>query len=182
MTAKSNPQNPPNDFVLVGAGEKFREEICDMIGDSQLFSSLPWHEIEALARYVQCYEIKPGTVVFKEGDSGSFMCLLVKGRVEIFKEAQRGRQQKLVCISRGKTVGEMAMIDNEPRSATCIAKEGSVVLILSRQSYEAIIKDHPALAVQILSRIARQLSQRMRGLNGQLVEYLGQDQSEQECE
>lgn len=181
-TVSANTQSSADGFLLMGAGEKFREDICDMIADTMLFASLPWNDVDALSRYVQCYEVKAGTTLFREGDAGSFLCLLVKGRVEIYKEADRGRQRRLVCITRGKTVGEMSLIDNEPRSATCIVKEESVVLVLSRQSYETIIKEHPHLALQIVSRIARQMSQRMRGLNGQLVEYLGQEQSSSECE
>lgn len=160
-------------FKLMGAGAAFKEEICEMIADSKIFMDLDWKDIEALANYVQCYEVGAGTIVFKEGDPGSYMCLLVKGEVEIFKYDQNGKPHRIVQISRGRTVGEMSIIDGEPRSATCIASQASVLLVLTKDSYARIIHDRPVLAVHILSRIAKLVSQRLRGVSGQLVEYLG---------
>ena len=157
----------------MGAGAAFKEEICDMIADTRLFADFDWKDIEGLAGYVQCYQVAAGTIVFKEGDPGSYMCLLVKGEVEIFKTDQDGEAHRIVQITRGKTVGEMSIIDGEPRSATCIASQQSVLLLLTKDHYARIIKERPGLAVQILSKLAKLMSQRLRGVSGQLVEYLG---------
>ena len=162
-----------NSFKLMGAGAAFKEQICEMIADSRLFMDLDWNDIEAMANYVQCYEVSAGTIIFKEGDPGSYMCLLVKGEVEVFKYDEQGKPHRIVQISRGRTVGEMSIIDGEPRSATCIASQASVILLLTKDSYARMIHDKPVLAVHILSRIAKLVSQRLRGASGQLVEYLG---------
>ena len=160
-------------FTLMGAGAAFKEEICDMIAESRLFMDLEWKDIEALANYVQCYQVGAGTIIFKEGDPGSYMCLLVKGEVEIFKYDHDGKPHRIVLITHGKTVGEMSIVDGEPRSATCIASKESVLLVLTKDSYARIIHDRPVLAVHILTRLAKLVSQRLRGASGQLVEYLG---------
>lgn len=160
-------------FTLMGAGAGFKEEICEMIADSRLFMDLDWKDIEALAGYVQCYQVSAGTIIFKEGDPGSYMCLLVKGEVEIFKCDQEGKPHRIVQIQRGKTVGEMSIVDGEPRSATCIASQPSVLLLLTKDSYNRMIHDRPVLAVHILSKLAKLVSQRLRGVSGQLVEHLG---------
>ena len=162
-----------NSFKLMGAGAAFKVQICEMIADSRLFMDLDWNDIEAMANYVQCYEVSAGTIIFKEGDPGSYMCLLVKGEVEVFKYDEQGKPHRIVQISRGRTVGEMSIIDGEPRSATCIASQASVILLLTKDSYARMIHDKPVLAVHILSRIAKLVSQRLRGASGQLVEYLG---------
>jgi CRP-like cAMP-binding protein len=101
------------------------------------------------------------------------MCLLIQGGVEIYKADAGGWLRELVTITRGNTIGEMSIIDHEPRSATCITKEDSLVLILSRQNYEKVLKEHPTLAVQLLSRIAKLLSQRLRTQNGQMADFIG---------
>lgn len=163
-----------NDFQLVGAGAAFKEEICEMIADTQLFSDFDWKDIEALAGYMQCYETPAGTVVFEEGDAGSYMCLLVKGQIEILKSDQDGQLHRMVLITRGKTIGEMSIVDGEPRSATCVAAEDSVLLLLTKDNYARIIHDRPVLAVHILAKLAKLMSQRLRGVSGQLVEYLDQ--------
>jgi len=161
-----------NDFELMGAGAAFKEEICDMISEAQLFADFEWKDIESLANYVQCYRIAAGTTVFKEGDAGSYMCLLVKGEVEVLKSGQDGKLHRIVLVMRGKTVGEMSIIDGEPRSATCIATQPSVLLLLTKDNFARIIHDRPGLAVHILAKLAKLMSQRLRGVSGQLVEYL----------
>ncbi|GAB3548600.1 hypothetical protein GCM10027343_29190 [Noviherbaspirillum agri] len=163
-------------FELMGAGAAFRDEICDMIADTQLFSDFDWKDIQALAAYVQCYQVAAGTVVFNEGDAGSYMCLLVKGEVDILKNDHEGVPRRIVNVTRGKTIGEMSIIDGEPRSATCIASQESVLLLLTKENYQRIIKEKPVLAVHILARLAKLMSQRLRGASGQLVEFLGQEQ------
>ena len=167
------PSRVVDSFKLVGAGAAFKDEICEMIADSRLFMDLDWKDVDALANYMQCYQVGAGTIVFKEGEPGSYMCLLVKGEVEIFKYDQDGKPHRIVQITRGKTVGEMSIVDGEPRSATCIASQESVLLLLTKDSYNRIIHDRPALAVHILTRLAKLMSQRLRGASGQLVEYLG---------
>jgi CRP/FNR family cyclic AMP-dependent transcriptional regulator len=159
-------------FRLMGAGTAFRQEICDMIAETHLFADAGWHDIKSLSGYVQCYEVAAGTTVFKEGDAGNYMCLVIKGQIEILKEDSEGKLRRIVLITRGKTVGEMSIIDGESRSATCLATHDSVLLLLTKDNYTKIIKERPALALDILSRLAKLMSQRLRGLSGQLVEYL----------
>lgn len=159
-------------FQLMGAGAAFKEEVCEMIADTQLFADFEWRDIEAMSNYVQCYQVTAGTVVFKEGDAGNYMCLLIKGEVEILKDDQEGKPRRIVAVTHGKTVGEMSIIDGEPRSATCVASQDSVLLLLTKDNYARIIKDRPILAVHILSKLAKLMSQRLRGASGQLVEYL----------
>ncbi|MFZ6873110.1 Crp/Fnr family transcriptional regulator [Undibacterium sp. Di27W] len=159
-------------FRLVGIGSGFKSEVCDMIAESQLFADLDWKDIQALAEYVQCYEVSSGTVVFKEGESGTYMFLLVKGEVEILKTGQDGVSHRIVLVTHGKIVGEMSIIDGEKRSASCVATQTSILLLLTKDHYTRIIKEKPVLAVHILARLAKLMSQRLRSVSGQLVEYL----------
>lgn len=160
-------------FHLMRSDTLFKEEICEMIAETQLFADSDWKYVQALASYVQCYEVSSGTVVFKEGEAGNYMCLLVKGEVEILKNDQDDTLHRIVLVTRGKTVGEMSIIDGEPRSATCVASQASILLLLTKDNYTRIIKERPGLAVHILAKLAKLVSQRLRNVSGQLVEYLG---------
>lgn len=160
---------------LDGAVSMSKEDKCEMIADTPLFSDFHWNDVEALAAYVQCHEIPAGSTIFNEGDAGSYMALLIKGQVEIIKHDHEGKPHRIVLITRGKTIGEMSIIDGEPRSATCVASQESVLLVLTKENYGRIIKERPALAVQILSKLAKLMSQRLRGVSGQLVEFLEQE-------
>lgn len=167
-----NSDHARDGFRLMGAGSAFKDEICDMIAESQLFADLEWKDIQALAGYMQCYEVSASTLVFREGESGTYMFLLVKGEVEILKTGQDGALHRIVLITHGKVVGEMSIIDGEKRSATCVATQASVLLLLTKDHYARIIKEKPVLAVHILSKLAKLMSQRLRSVSGQLVEYL----------
>lgn len=161
-------------FLLMGAGAAFRQELCEMIAETQLFADADWNDINALAGYVQCYQVPAGTAVFEEGDAGDYMCLVVSGQIEILKEDSEGKRHRIVMMGRGKTIGEMSIIDGEPRSATCIAAQDSVLILLTKDSYARISRERAVLALHILAKLAKLMSQRLRGLSGQLVEFLDQ--------
>jgi CRP/FNR family cyclic AMP-dependent transcriptional regulator len=168
-----HPTEKISGFELVSAGSVSKKEICDMIADAQLFADFDWKDVEAMADYVHCCRVAAGSVLFKEGDPGSYMCLLISGQVEILKNDRNDKPQNMVAINPGKTVGEMSIIDGEPRSGTCIASRDSVLLLLTKDNYGRIIKERPVLAVHIVAKLAKLMSQRLRGVSGQLVEYLG---------
>jgi CRP-like cAMP-binding protein len=159
-------------FQLKGAGAAFKSEICSMIADLPLFGDLGWVDIESLSNYVQCYQVAAHTVIFTEGEAGNYMCLLIKGEVEIVKEDHGGKPHLLGLITRGKTFGEMSLIDNEPRSATCIATQPCELLLLTKANYARILKERPGLAAHILAKIAKLMSQRLRAVSGKMVEHL----------
>jgi CRP-like cAMP-binding protein len=159
-------------LTLVGKGPLFHKQICAMLDGSRMFSDLDWVEVENLARFVQCYKAEAGSVLFREGDNGSFLCLLVEGVVEISK---RGSDQGINVIDRvtaGKTLGEMAVIDGERRSATATVVEPSTLVVLTRDEFTRLMKEKPGLCAKVVIRIARLLSQRLRKTSGVLVDFL----------
>jgi CRP-like cAMP-binding protein len=78
-------------------------------------------------------------------------------------------------IVAGRTFGEMAAIDGENRSATCVATEPCVLALLPRSQFERILAVNEALAIKLLLRVTRALSQRLRDVNDVLVDYLSKD-------
>ncbi len=143
-----------------------------MIGATQMFDDFEWHDIEALADYMQAYEAGKGTVLFREGQGGDFLCLIIEGKVDIVKEDIDGKRKTIAVVGPGKTLGEMAIIDGEPCSATAIVSEPVVLTILTQANFFRIINEKPALATKILLKLARLLSQRLRLASGLLVDRL----------
>ncbi len=151
-----------------GAGNK--QQICNMIADTSLFGDLLWVDIVALANHVDCYQVPSKTTIFKEGEEGNYLCLLIKGKIEISKADDKGIQRMLVAIGRGRSFGEMAIIDDESRSATCTAMLDCEMLVLEKDNYRIILKERPLLAAIILEKLARLLSQRLRAASGSFFE------------
>jgi len=157
---------------LLGSGAAFRPRLCAMLKGSNFFGDLTAPEIETLAEYVQAYSAEPGTIIFRESEGGAFMCLMIEGGAEIFKQDHKYGSKRIGQVEVGKTIGEMALIDGEPRSATCICPQQSTLIMLARDQFVRIIREHPGLSVNILLKIVTLMSRRLRQTSGQLVDYL----------
>jgi CRP/FNR family cyclic AMP-dependent transcriptional regulator len=148
------------------------EKLCAMLRGSQFFGDFPEPEIAMLAKYVQAKSVDSGATIFREGDRGGFMCLLISGAAELFKQDRSYGSKRIAQIDAGKTVGEMALVDGEPRSATCICSQPSIWLMLTREHFVRIIRESPSLSVNILLKIVMLMSRRLRQTSGQLVDSL----------
>ena len=145
--------------------------LAEELGAFTLFSDLSFQEARTLAGVVQCFAGSPGQCLFEEGAPGLFLALILSGKVEIDKA--RGDAQRIVGFAGlGKAVGEMALIDGETRSASCTMIEDTQLAVLQRTAYEQLAKAHPALALKLMTRLAKQVSQRLRATTGQLVDKL----------
>lgn len=158
---------------LIGEGESFKHELCDMIESAQMFSDFPRSDTEIIAGYARAYSVKQGSTIFKEGGKGSFMCLVVDGRVDVFKESDDGaNNRRITAIRPGKTMGEMALLDELPHSATTIAVEDTTLVLITKFHFDRLNEEHPALGNRILRKIAKLLSLRLRQTTGILSDYL----------
>ena len=157
---------------LLGDGKSFRSELCEMVENTPMFSGLPRHEVGILSEYMRGYRAKAGATIFKEGSKGLFMCVLVEGRVEIFRDTPDEGKKKVTKVRPGKSMGEMSLLDGLPHSATSIASEDCVLLMLTKMSFEKLAEEHPVLYSKLLSQIARLMSLRLRQTTGILLDYL----------
>ena len=160
-------------FEVLGSGAAFEAKLCERLAESVMLADLPWADLQTLTRYVHAYRVPDGARIFGEGEVGDFLCLLLSGRVEIIKEDHDGVGQVVARVSPGRAIGEMAVIDGETRSATCVAREAAEIAVLDKARFEALMQAYPVLGNKLLLRIARLLSQRLRLASGMLVDYLG---------
>ena len=156
----------------VGKGSALANEIFGLVGRSQFFAEFSREDISVLAGYMNVYRAHPGEIIIRENDGGDFMLLLVEGAVDIFKKGMRGEQQHMTSVGPGMTLGEMSMIDGEPRFATCIPTETTVFAVLHREDMAKIILDHPSLGSKILVKLVSMLSARLRQTSARLLQYM----------
>ena len=156
----------------VDHGETMVQRIFEMIGHSKFFSDFTREEIERLAVFMQIYRAEVGQTIIQEGDVDDNLLLIVEGRVEIAKTDSHGDRRPMTVVGPGATLGEMSMIDGEPRFATCIAVEETTFAVLSRDSMVRIIIEEPALGSKILIKLVTLLSQRLRATSSNLLQYL----------
>lgn len=163
---------PSSGMRLIGAGPAFQQQLLGLMGGVDMLSDLDGHELAMLSQHMQAFEAKPGCVIFREGEPGNYMCLLVSGRVRTSKESDTEHSAEVASECHGRSIGEMALIDGEPRSATCTAVETSVLLLLTKDGFQALVSKHAALALKLLLHITQLMSRRLRMTSGRLVDYL----------
>ena len=155
-------------------GDDAKSQIAEMILSLPLFQDLEVKEVDLLARFVKPCRVLKDAVIFQEGDQGDFMGLIVEGLAEVSKQNSGNESVKVAAEGTGRMLGEMALVDGECRSATARFVKSGTILLLSKESFDRILSQHPHLGVSILLRICRMLSQRLRRTTGVLSDYLHQ--------
>lgn len=147
------------------------DEITGMLMECDLFSNFSPAEIQSVARYFGVSKIHKDGVIFQEGDSGTFMCIVNAGKVSVQKANLDGDNVGLATLHTGRTFGEMAVLDGERRSATCVAATDCVLLALSRDSLDKMLVEAPRTAAKVIRAVAISLSKRLRMADGKLVDH-----------
>jgi CRP-like cAMP-binding protein len=150
--------------------EQVRQIISALKDDSALFRLFAEEELAVVAPYFEEAHFKEGSLVFSEGDPPDFLALVQKGKVEIKKQTEfKGKQIVLAYMTKGSVLGELAVFDDFPRSASVEAVEDTDLLILRNEAMESFIEDHPGLGIKLLKGVSRVLSLRLRQLAERLL-------------
>ncbi|MDD9270710.1 SLC13 family permease [Paenibacillus sp. GCM10023248] len=130
----------------------------------EMFKNFSNIELAKLLGKLEKLEREAGSVLFEQGDPGDRMYLIESGRIELFSQKPDGARQSLAQLHPGDALGEMALLTNEPRSATAVMAVDSVLYEIDRETFERLIIDQP----QISSYFIRLLSQRLVSTNDRL--------------
>ena len=124
-----------------------------------IFEELGRRELAAVTRILYERTYAAEELIFRQNDPGVGMYIIAQGRIAIVREPDR---QLLAELHDGDFFGEMALLDELPRSATAIAKVPSRVLGFFQPELFGLIERHPRLGVKIVLRLARIIGQRLR--------------------
>jgi CRP-like cAMP-binding protein len=105
------------------------------------------------------------------------MLMVLEGEVEVHKRDRWNTPQLLATVEAGRTLGEMSMIDGEPRFASCVAAEPCMIAVLSRDDLARIILEQPTLGAKILMELVLMLSQRLRQTSSKLLDLMDQEKA-----
>ena len=110
------------------------------------------------------------TVLFREGDRGEEMFILQSGKVKISKKI-RGVEKTLATLEKGEFFGEMAILNDKPRSATAETIEDSDMLVIDRKTFETLLRSNVEIAIRFIKRLA----DRLRETNDQMEALMIRD-------
>jgi CRP-like cAMP-binding protein len=117
-----------------------------------MFKDLPARSLESIARSMRERVYEPGAVIVRQGDPGLGFFLITEGRVEVSHNGHTIRD-----LGPGEFFGEMALMEERPRSATVTARAQTRCLQLVRWDFRALLKENPDLAVKMLEVVVQRL-------------------------
>jgi len=164
------PQLAHLDYL--GDATRFASQIHALIPKCSLLENFTPAEVRLLTHFMEVFRAVEGMEVIREGEGGDFMLIVVEGRVEVRKRDRWNTPQLIAAIEPGRVLGEMSMIDGEPRFATCVAVQPTLVAVLDRASLARIIVEQPLLGAKIMMELVLMLSQRLRATSSRLMELL----------
>jgi CRP/FNR family transcriptional regulator, cyclic AMP receptor protein len=129
-------------------------------------------EMKLLATFSSEERFREGSMMFREGDRGDKLYIVLDGRVRISKFIPGVGEEALTVLDRGDFFGEMALIDDKPRSADAKAHEGdATVLSIDRATLNEILSMDPHASLQFLNLLCRMISRRLREINEKIVQW-----------
>jgi len=129
-------------------------------------------EMKLLATFSSEERFSEGSMIFREGDKGDKLYIVLDGRVRISKFIPGVGEEALAVLDRGDFFGEMALIDEKPRSADAKAHEGdATVLSIDRATLNEILSMDPHASLQFLNLLCRMISRRLREINDKIVQW-----------
>ena len=146
------------------------EAIARLVDVLPMFAELSDRERGILASVFVCRRIDHGDALCKEGDRGQSFFIVAKGILEVYKEFPDSRREKLAEIGPDNLVGQVALIDGKPRSATCLARGPVIALECSRDDFSRLFQAGSPFALKIIDRVVVDLAKRLREANRQLHE------------
>jgi CRP/FNR family transcriptional regulator, cyclic AMP receptor protein len=153
---------------------------ADNLRNVHLFATLKEAQIEAISRILFVSSFYRNQVIFQEGEAGDALYIVLKGKVKICLYDEEGREYVLDIISKDGFFGELALIDELPRSADAVSVESTELLIVRRQDFTNLLIEHPTITVEILKVLSQRLrvaDERIRWLaflnvEGRILQYL----------
>jgi CRP/FNR family cyclic AMP-dependent transcriptional regulator len=149
--------------------------VCEMdpqaLRACALFQALPADRLGRIADIAKHRDLPAGAVIFREGESGDEMYVVVAGKVRISKQVPGAGEEALGILEPGSHFGEMAMVDDAPRSADAIAHSACALAVVKREDLDHLMFAEKDLAYDLLWTFVRTLSARLRETNDKIKSF-----------
>ena len=128
------------------------EALIAMLEKDPLWAGLDMKDLKAIVKVSEERQFQTGDIILGKGEGGVGFYLIMDGSVDIKSDSKT-----LAKLGPGQFFGEMAVLDNQPRSADVIAAEPSRCFVISEWSFKALISQNPRIALKMLQELVRRL-------------------------
>ena len=125
-------------------------------------------QLSVFLNYIEVVECPVSGTLFREGQPGDAMFLILEGQMRVYTKTPRGEIIFLRMLEAGDAFGEVALLNHIPRSASVEAVRGSILIKISSATVEELVSEQPALAAQFLHHLARSLGRQLSDVTAKL--------------
>ena len=144
-------------------------DVEEVLSNMNLFHGLAPEALGRIAAIAGEESYEPEGYVFKEGEMGDKLYLILSGKVRISRDLPGMGEEALAVLGPGEAFGEMSLIDDVPRSADARVHEKARLLVITREAFEDLLFIHKDLAYEILWNFTKTLSNRLREANDKMA-------------
>ncbi len=126
----------------------------ELIRDVPLLARLPEAELRALASQGRARSYPAGATIFREGGPGDSLHIVIEGSVRITMLSPAGDEATIALLGPGEFVGDLALLDGRPRSASAIAAEATKTLVVTRDGFTRWLSERPQAALALLEPLS----------------------------
>jgi CRP-like cAMP-binding protein len=145
------------------------DDAVEQLGRIGLFAGLKPPALELVAKVATLETHATGTKIFEHGEAGDKLYLILEGKIRISREVPGMGEEALAVLGPGQVFGEMALLDESPRSADARAHERCRLLTIPKDSFDDLLFLHKDLAYEVLWSMVRMLAARLRETNDKLT-------------
>lgn len=142
-----------------------KKTIAAQLVEAPLFKGVKSADLEAMVQVMKEQTFPKGTILFKKGDPGDSMYVILSGRLRVYSHDEDGHEFTLAYVRPGRAFGEFSMVDEQPRSASALAEEDLTVLVMTRADFLNFLPGHTSLGMVML----RNLTDRVRYITNYLT-------------
>ncbi len=122
-----------------------------------IFCNIHGEGLKRIADIAQEKVFEAGKVIFLENEMGDVLYIIKKGAVQIYKVLANGQEKTLATLREQAFFGEMAILDDAPRSASARAAEDSLLLAVDKESFKDVVNEYPEIAFEIFKVFSQRL-------------------------
>ena len=146
--------------------------LTQLLRNVAIFRDLDDGELARVSEVCREQRFNSGEYIFREGESGSRLYLIVEGEVRISRDVPGSGEEALAVLKPGTVFGEMAVFDRSERSTDAICSGETLCITIARSDFELLLDFNRDLAYKVLWAIVRMLSSRLRSTNDSLRSFL----------
>jgi len=146
--------------------------VLGVLSEMELFSEVDYNSLVMLSNLFEERVYNQAEIIFEEDSIGTSMMMITSGEVRISQMSDPQTEEALIVLKKGDVFGEMALLDDMPRSATAIANTNVIIFEIQRERFLNFIENNKEAGVKILMKLAKILSSRLRETDAKVKAFV----------